>query len=543
MISALKEAERLIYKYEWLVFILLVAIWMIPVWANRYFVTLDGPSHVYNSFVVLEFLKHHDTDFWGRFYILKNQFNPNWFSHLTLAFLLNFFSPEVAEKILVSIYVLLFSILGRALVTRINPANKMFSYLLLLFAFTHVFQMGFYNFSFGLVFMMGSLWFYIKYHQRMETTRFILAGVAVFMLTYIAHPMGYLIAVGTTAGYLFLNAAFTNEPLKHKFTSLLKSATAFTLIILPSFAFFLYFIFVSSPEPASGVRATGKELYDLLTSFTGILNMVEAEEPFTKIAFSFFEILLLVGIVVRVFTFRLAAYDIFLVISAALMWFYFSAPASFAGGGMINDRLQILPVIPLICWFASLNYPRWFQIPVAATAVSLSLCLLVVRLPVHRQASLLVEEYQSTEKYIKPYSTVLPLSYAHNGKTTDGKLLTNRTWIFFHSADYMGAGKPLIMCGNYEANTPFFPLSWAKNKSPFNKIATNSGIEGCPPSADLLHYKEKSGEELNYVILLCLDDEYRNHPYTQDILMQLDSGFTHIYTSANGRAILYQRKQ
>jgi hypothetical protein len=497
---------------------------------------------VYNSFVVLEFLKHHDIDFYSRFYSLKKQFNPNWFSHISLAFLLNFFSPAVAEKVLVSIYVLLFTILGRVLITLISPANKMFSYLLLLFVFTHVFQMGFYNFSFGLVFMMGALWFYLKNHKQMEPVRFVFIGMAVFTLTYLAHPMGYLIVVGTVAGYIFFASLFADKTFKDRIVLLLNSAGLFAVIILPSAAFFLYFIFVGSPQPADGIRATGKELYELLTSFTGILNMTQPEEPYTKFAFTFFEILLICGLVVRLFTFRFVAYDIFLLMSAALLWFYFNAPANFAGGGMISDRLQILPVIPFICWLASLKFPRWFQIPVAATAATLTICLLIIRLPVHKQASLLVEEYQSTARYIKPYSTVLPLSYAHNGKTTDGKLLTDRTWIFLHSADYMGAGKPLIMCGNYEANTLFFPLSWVKDKSPFNKIATNSGIEGCPPSADLLHYKEKSGEELNYVILLCLDDEYRNHPYTQDILMQLDSGFTHIYTSANGRAILYQRK-
>lgn len=542
MISVLKEAERLVYKYEWLVYALLVAVFMIPVWANRYFVTLDGPSHVYNSFVVLEFLKNSDVDFYSRFYILKKQFNPNWFSHAALAFLLNFFKPEVAEKVLVSIYVILFSVLGRTLITRISPANKMFSYLLLLFVFTHVFQMGFYNFSFGLVFMMGSLWFYMKYHQHMQPVPFVLTGMLVYTFTYLAHPMGYLIAVGTTAGYLFLTAVLTGQTNKERLTGLLASSAKFAFIILPSVAFLLYFIFVSSSEPASGVRSSNGELLSQLTSFTGILNMTGAEEPYTKIAFIFFVLLLASGLVVKAFTFRLSAYDTFLVIAVGLVWFYFKAPDSFAGGGMINDRLQVLPFIPLICWLASLRYPRWVQIPVAATAVTLVLCLLVVRLPIHKQASLLVEEYQSTAKYIKPYSTVLPLSYAHNGKTTDGKLLADRTWIFFHSADYLGAGKPLIMCGNYEANTAFFPLSWASNKSPFAKIATNSGIEGCPPSADLLHYKERSGEELNYVLLLCLDDEYRNHPYTQDILMQLDSGFTHIYTSANGRAILYERK-
>jgi hypothetical protein len=96
------------------------------------------------------------------------------------------------------------------------------------------------------------------------------------------------------------------------------------------------------------------------------------------------------------------------------------------------------------------------------------------------------------------------------------------------------------MFGNYEANTGYFPLMWQPGKSPFSNNWKNEGFESTPPSADILGNKGITGKYIDYVALLCLDQEYLKHPYTLDIFSQLDSVYKLTYISPNRRIQLYK---
>ena len=136
---------------------------------------------------------------------------------------------------------------------------------------------------------------------------------------------------------------------------------------------------------------------------------------------------------------------------------------------------------------------------------------------------------------------MLPLFYAFDGRTIDGKLITDRTWIFQHAADYLGTEKPLVMMGNYEANTGFFPLKWKRAMNPFVHLCDDNGIEKQPPKIDLAEYERETAVKIDYVILLCLDSNSINHPDTKNLFDQLQQGYTKSHTSQYGRAILYKR--
>jgi hypothetical protein len=63
-----------------------------------------------------------------------------------------------------------------------------------------------------------------------------------------------------------------------------------------------------------------------------------------------------------------------------------------------------------------------------------------------------------------------------------------------------------------------------------------------PPRADILNYNRRSGQNIDYVLMLSCRDEFRDHPYTQEIFSQLDSAYNKVFVSEFGRAILYKRK-
>ena len=82
-------------------FLVLALLQLVPVWAPVYFPTSDGPSHLYNAFVMRELLLHHGGPI-AETYAIDWHPYPNVLCHIVLAMLLGIFSGAVAEKILVS---------------------------------------------------------------------------------------------------------------------------------------------------------------------------------------------------------------------------------------------------------------------------------------------------------------------------------------------------------------------------------------------------------------------------------------------------------
>jgi hypothetical protein len=146
----LKSIERLI-------FFLLLALHLAPLWSVRYFLTIDGPCHLYNAKVLADFSASADLrDFYESWVYLNLRFEPNWFSHFFMK--LGFAAGIPAflnEKLLQTFYVLSFALGLRFAIKKLAPKGVFLSSLGLLFAYHHVFQMGFYNYSLSLA---GMFW-------------------------------------------------------------------------------------------------------------------------------------------------------------------------------------------------------------------------------------------------------------------------------------------------------------------------------------------------------------------------------------------------
>jgi hypothetical protein len=180
---------------------------------------------------------------------------------------------------------------------------------------------------------------------------------------------------------------------------------------------------------------------------------------------------------------------------------------------------------------------------VTFAAFGLGTLLIITRLPVHHKASQAAVEITSVGDSIRNKSTVLPLSFSHNGKTPTGALISNRIWLFMHASDYIGAHKSLVMYGNYEANTGNFPLRWHGGLNPFHYMCeTPGGIEGQPPCADIQGFRTATGKDVDYVLLTFFSIESANHPQTRNLLDELEHDYDEIAVSTHGRALLYRRK-
>src|SRR5712692_3146858 len=88
-------------------FLTLALLQLVPIWWFTVLPTADGPTHVYNSWIVRQLVLGRD-DVLARTYRIDWRPYPNWLGHAAMAALLGIFPPTVTEKIFFSAIVILF---------------------------------------------------------------------------------------------------------------------------------------------------------------------------------------------------------------------------------------------------------------------------------------------------------------------------------------------------------------------------------------------------------------------------------------------------
>ena len=123
------------------------AMCLLQVWWPQYYLTGDGPCHVYNAQILHDLWSYNkDTDFYLHFYKLLYQPNPNWLSTIILALLLFVVNGIIAEKIFLTLYVVLFVSGFYLLLRSISNGKSNWVLVLFIFVFPHLLAKGFYNF-------------------------------------------------------------------------------------------------------------------------------------------------------------------------------------------------------------------------------------------------------------------------------------------------------------------------------------------------------------------------------------------------------------
>lgn len=525
-------------KYEKYIFFGFIFLSIFPVWANNYFLTLDGPCHLYNSKMLLDYVRGDNADFYKNFYSANFKLYPNWFSHAVLAFFMFFLPPVTSEKLFITIYILLFLGFSRMLVKKINPDNIFVSYLFFPLLFHYSFQMGFYNYSYSLVFCFAYIVFFIKYKQNINSGWFMLLSVIFLSIIFFSHPIGYLLTLFSICLYISFNKESKSIITKKQINSLL----VFFVTAIPSVLLLLNFFSDRSGYPAQPGKTSAHDLMSMLLRFKAIATWQNSDSIFGKIFMYAIILLLIVCIFNRIKEKKIKQFDFFLIIALLMLVFYFKQPDSFAGAGLVNERIMILPVFFVILWIASAKYPDNIKYIFSVVLLAGSIFFQIRKYPHIREASNAVTEYMELAADIKPYSVVLPLDYSHNGIDNNGRQIAEAVWIFTHALDYLGAEKPLIMLDNYEANTGFFPFLWVWEKNPFKWLSKDAGIEGQPASIDMNNYFSKAGEQIDYIILFNYKIADAQNPVTQNTFYQINQKYTLLRKSSEGRALLYKLK-
>jgi len=519
-------------KFEKYFFYGLILVHLLPVILLPYFVTHDGPAHVYNANLIqqLIFVKGGLASF---FFEFNPQVLPNWISHLLLGLFNQVVDPAVSERIVIGIYIIAFPLSFRALILAVNP--RAFAATYLIFPYVQAFSIltGLYSFCLGLCLM-----FYVLYKWQRSGLPMNRRGQILFsiwlVLIYFSHLFVFMLAM-LSLGFMISWKYFSTfgPSIKRIFENISLWWKEFRLLLLVSLIpLFLTFLFAF--HQASKTDSEIPEFDTMLELFIDVRPIIalnyDMEKVYSKPLFFVYLILLLAGLVMKIRSSVkhkqkiIQIEDGWLILSGIMTIFYFFLPDDIFSGGIVAIRFCLMSYLFLIIWLSAYS-PRKLMVGGAVLSVIASCLLLNQRQPALRSLSNDAVDFVYCKEHIDSERTLLTLNYSDN-------------WMLDNIASYIADDKNILLLDNYEANQVHFPLIWKKDRDP-DKILGNSGKVN-RPCIDLRKYKSFTGMEVDYILVMKRPSEVVDS-CTLSADEQLRSGYREIFVSPKGHGVLYKR--
>lgn len=536
-------------KIEPFLYILLVLILLFPILANKYFITQDGPCHLYNGQIFLDYLRNYNTGLNDLYYKSNITFFPYWFGHLFNAFLLWIFPMIVAEKLIYSIYILLFAFFTRTIIKSINKDALFLSYLILPLACNYAFQWGFISFLYGFLFFCWIIVYWIKHSSHFHLKHALIIGL-LFTVVYFTHVVFWLFSIITVfilLGFSVLSNASEFKVFIKETKQVLRVFFLLLASILPS-ALLYYFYFEKNPT-----IDTGSEFFTvdyLINNFIKLKTIVlvsNKESIFAVLLALMLLVLTTISLVKKIQSKKITVYDGFYL--AAFIALIVSIYASMNMIGFL-ERLQFLPLIFLIFWFASFSFNPKFKIFLIVFSFVITISLVSIRYPIYKRASSTVEELLSAKHLVKDNKTILFLGFSNVGVAPDKKEVTDlmeskfmHLQLFLNSGNYFGVAKPIVVLDNAFACYPQFPYMWKREMCPQMIIqeVNSDAMYANPPDVKVLPFTAKTKGSIDYIALRNYDTKFADYPQTINLFRQLNEGYKEIFVSKTGIVRLFEK--
>ena len=449
---------------------------LIPIWGFTFIPTQDGISHVYNSYILKEWNNPDFTKF-HQVYDLNLTFFPNWSNYAFFYLALHIVSPLIAEKIYVSICVLLFPFSFYYLLTAINKRLRIFSLLGFLYSYNYLLQMGFYNFTLAFPLCLISIGYWWKYKACLSITRVAVLNLLIIG-TYFSHFGPFTMLVFTLTFFAFVHFL---EHLPDWQNNLRKSLSFFGYMV-PVF-FILVNTVLKNPEtlyPEKWLERHKSNQFshylpwtELWNNFLKVESLVYFNDSYiivSKILLIFICLCIMRTIIERIHqkqVFR--SQDVFLFLSIILVVLYFKLPWRHGSPGWINPRINLFIFPVLLGWFV-VPKSLWFRKILVGMMLLMTLWHLGLTIRDYHLLNKDMKEFMAGTELIRPDSSVSLLETAsevlgakHHGPI---KYLSP----FYHGACYYCFENGSHYVGNYEPKYHYFPLHYKDGNWKFKYV-------------------------------------------------------------------------
>ena len=436
-------------------FLLLLLLYILPVWIFAYFPTQDGPSHAYNAFI----LRHlEDPEYvFDEYYEVRRFPIPNWASHASMLLLMQLVPPLIAEKTLVTGYIILMAASMLYLLNSVGESRTPLVFIGFPLIYNYPLIMGFYNFSLGSALMLLIVGYWWRHFESLNARKM---SVLTFLLIvqYFCHPIPLLITLCSIGTMATLSLLFRSTGRKQFLLSL--------ACMLPTIGLALYFIKTTLPtvDPALHGIVTREalsnwkpgRLWQYFVRNESLAYHSDSQIIFGKFVTGAFAILFLHTLFrdhfVRKegrFSLRVRRKDLLLLLCVAFIVAYLWIPDDASDGALVKARLCLYPFLIIIPWL-SWDVPKFARGIIGGALVILAMAYIAHASYYQKILSDDIEVYNSGQDAVERNKVLLPLAFDYIGKGW-------RIGIFRHTPAYYGYATGCINLANYEATTNHFP--------------------------------------------------------------------------------------
>ncbi len=473
------------FKVEQLAFWLLVGLYALPIWRWHYFLTIDGPTHLYNAWLLKAMLlaPHGMFQQWLAFNINPE---PNYLSHLLLGGMLAVLPPWLAEKLLQTAYVVGLPLAMRYLIRSWQPAAGFLATLVFPFIYSVVFIFGFYNFCLSLVLLLLVLGYWRRHVARpTPPVRSVGALAGLVTLLYFSHPLSYLVS-GLMLGLFVLEQALGRP--RASLPELGRMLLTVALAYLPTLPLLGWYFWNKGTETAQPAESFRHNLTDWI-KLVPIRHMTASNPgyPPFKLTAGYWHYavgaeasyrLLFAGLLSAALLFAAWQHLRRQSTSPAWAWLlgalfmvlaYVLLPDTISGGSVIQPRWGIFSYLLLLGSLTTIKYPPQIRAVLLAAATTVAVLFLGFRYTKYQTLQSGLADYLSVAAQLRPNASLLPLIYAQPAHMPDGGEYPSGYNMLAHAASYVSLERQLLDFENYEAETDYFPLFWRPGHLPIRE--------------------------------------------------------------------------
>lgn len=436
-------------------FYLLLLLHILAIVLVRYYVTQDGPSHTYNAYIIKGLLSNEE-GILTEAHRLNLNAEPNLTGHYLMALLMFVMTPVWAEKLLLVIYLCLFSFGFLNLLKRLSPAPYLYALLIFPLAFNLLFFYGFFNFILGSALSIWFFSFFLKWKDSLQLNR--MTGLACLAtLVYFSHVLPFLYC-GLFAGLLVIT---TN--LKRR-RDIIKGLWRVLLIFLPGML--LTILYLNSQTGSGHVYdnySFGKRLFDLVVSMNPVPALGYSEGSYL------YALLLAVYALSFYACFRLfrkektgafTAFGILIIFSFFLALFI---PDGLSGGSVTVPRIALYYLLFLLALLSFGVPAKWSSIVVYAY-VFVSVGLLAFRYQVMIHIASAVTSFKEIGSKMEDGTSFFTIATDMMNSMPDGYSPHASVSFTYHIDNYLALSEGSLNLRNYEIHPDpernYFPTQW-----------------------------------------------------------------------------------
>ncbi len=445
---------------------------LLPVFGVAYFLTGDGPAHLYNAHLIQQLISEPE-GFVSNFFYIRTWIIPNLGGHIILAIALYIFDPATAEKLLYGISIIGFIAGFRYYVRGIDHSYSWISWFGLILVHNFCFYIGFQSFSLALGFMLFMIG---AWHRGLLFAKWRYTTISAALLVGLA--ICHVVPLAVFCIYIGLGESIKFIQLRMVHTRRLIIAAA---TFIPSLGFVGFYILTAEKESVGQMPDFLKYSYNLATANT--LVTINWDE---RIYVVVFQLVMLGCLVPSMISFsKIKDVIIPLTVCLAMLVLYYLMPDKMATGGFISIRLMLFIYI-FAAVVAGMLPGNEKMAPIIVLVLGiLNISLVNYHFQTAHALSKNVAVVNSVHEFLKPNTTLLPLNYSHH-------------WLHYNIGLYLGAFKPVVVLDNYEASKAAFPLAWQGDMNPGARLG-DFGFSKTP----LFHlepYESETGGRIDYVL-------------------------------------------